>query len=225
MAKLYYVGKDMNANDLTHWKYIKREKVNGKWRYYYKDDKTGRDTYVKKPDLKTKVTAAVQDKLGYDEREAAKNATVAYQNATKQLATVRKNDDYKDPMQKVHDEQKSIDKYKKSLTKYEQTRKAYAQTPLSKIENLAAKVEKSKAAIKNAANKTLSQIKQSVKTNEKVAKFLNVVGALKQASELGKHVAKYDTTWKIPIGPRTNIVTKTRHDRKNKTKYSVWRIK
>ena len=24
--------------ELYHWKYIKREKVNGKWRYYYKDD-------------------------------------------------------------------------------------------------------------------------------------------------------------------------------------------
>lgn len=28
------------STELTHWKYTKREKVNGKWRYYYDDDKT-----------------------------------------------------------------------------------------------------------------------------------------------------------------------------------------
>lgn len=34
-GKLYYAEDDY----LQHWKYIKREKVNGKWRYYYHDDK------------------------------------------------------------------------------------------------------------------------------------------------------------------------------------------
>ena len=28
---------DLDEGELMHWKYIKREKVNGKWRYYYKD--------------------------------------------------------------------------------------------------------------------------------------------------------------------------------------------
>lgn len=39
MAKQYYVkrtGCD-DKNSLKHWKYIKREKVNGKWRYIYDD--------------------------------------------------------------------------------------------------------------------------------------------------------------------------------------------
>lgn len=31
------VNKPDPANELTHWKYIKREKKNGKWRYYYDD--------------------------------------------------------------------------------------------------------------------------------------------------------------------------------------------
>ena len=33
-------GKLMSlpADELYHWKYIKREKVDGKWRYTYKDD-------------------------------------------------------------------------------------------------------------------------------------------------------------------------------------------
>lgn len=29
-----YLGKDY-SDGIKHWKYIKREKVNGKWRYYY----------------------------------------------------------------------------------------------------------------------------------------------------------------------------------------------
>lgn len=31
------ITKEDPKKDLTHWKYIKREKVNGKWRYYYDD--------------------------------------------------------------------------------------------------------------------------------------------------------------------------------------------
>lgn len=39
MAKQYYAVRrdDNNQNTLKHYKYIKREKVNGKWRYYYDD--------------------------------------------------------------------------------------------------------------------------------------------------------------------------------------------
>ena len=36
-GRTFYIGKD-STSDLQHWKYIKRERVNGKWRYYYKDD-------------------------------------------------------------------------------------------------------------------------------------------------------------------------------------------
>lgn len=30
-------GQLYNTDDLRHWKYVKREKKNGKWRYYYKN--------------------------------------------------------------------------------------------------------------------------------------------------------------------------------------------
>lgn len=32
-----YLGQDF-SDGIRHWKYIKREKVNGRWRYYYKDN-------------------------------------------------------------------------------------------------------------------------------------------------------------------------------------------
>lgn len=33
----YYGNQVYSRNDIQHWKYIKRERVNGKWRYYYHD--------------------------------------------------------------------------------------------------------------------------------------------------------------------------------------------
>ena len=33
----YYGNQVYNRNDVLHWKYIKRERINGKWRYYYHD--------------------------------------------------------------------------------------------------------------------------------------------------------------------------------------------
>ena len=42
------VIKSDPSKELTHWKYIKREKVNGKWRYYYDKDAVKKDVnYVK----------------------------------------------------------------------------------------------------------------------------------------------------------------------------------
>lgn len=48
-----------SSSDIKHWKYIKREKVNGKWRYYYAEDT-----------LKN----AIKDRLGYDERDRMRQA-------------------------------------------------------------------------------------------------------------------------------------------------------
>ena len=36
------VTKEDPKKDLTHWKYIKREKVNGKWRYSYDKENIGK---------------------------------------------------------------------------------------------------------------------------------------------------------------------------------------
>lgn len=33
-----YNGNLYNADEIKHWKYVSKKKVNGKWRYYYKDD-------------------------------------------------------------------------------------------------------------------------------------------------------------------------------------------
>ena len=41
MSDYYAIHKTKKNDELTHWKYIKKAKINGKWRYYYdtKDNK------------------------------------------------------------------------------------------------------------------------------------------------------------------------------------------
>lgn len=53
------VTKEDPQKDLTHWKYIKRVKKNGKWRYYYDKEQ-------------------LKDDLGFDERDALEKAKNNY---------------------------------------------------------------------------------------------------------------------------------------------------
>ena len=54
MEKHYAIKRTGSNNELTHWKYIKKVKKNGKWKYYYDKESLKND---------------VKDKLGYDEAE------------------------------------------------------------------------------------------------------------------------------------------------------------
>lgn len=59
----YYAVTKNDSDELTHWKYVKKKKVNGKWRYYYD----------------------VKDALGYDERANAAASIREYNKATQNL--------------------------------------------------------------------------------------------------------------------------------------------
>ena len=58
-------GQLYSEDELMHWKYITKKRVNGKWRYYY-DNK---------------------DILGYDKETAYNQASYKYQNAASNLAS------------------------------------------------------------------------------------------------------------------------------------------
>lgn len=36
-----YYAIDSKTGELKHWKYIKKKRVNGKWRYWYEDPRCG----------------------------------------------------------------------------------------------------------------------------------------------------------------------------------------
>ena len=91
MAKLIYdnsaMKHDTPDNSLQHWKYIKREKVNGKWRYTYKDDEgnkssTGKIVSTNKYGGRevaevrntNKLKSNTSKKLTYDKSTVGKNA-------------------------------------------------------------------------------------------------------------------------------------------------------
>lgn len=70
------IRKAQSNNELTHWKYIKKVKKNGKWRYYYDKESRIKD---------------MKNKLGYDEAEKVKNAGLRKAKATKKLIEAENN--------------------------------------------------------------------------------------------------------------------------------------
>jgi hypothetical protein len=69
-------GDTIREDELYHFKYIKREKVGDKWKYYY-------DTEALKSDVKT----AVSDPLGNKRKAALDQAQRKYQDATNRVSS------------------------------------------------------------------------------------------------------------------------------------------
>lgn len=61
----YHNGVLLSEDELMHWKYIKREKVNGKWRYYY--DQSELDN--KKKNISKKASGIVNAMAGVEQAE------------------------------------------------------------------------------------------------------------------------------------------------------------
>lgn len=96
-----------NSDYLIHWKYVKREKVNGKWRYWYDDVKS-----------KTEATIA-----GTKQKIATKTAEVAEKSTNAALKTANKAAGGLDAV---------VDKARDTLNKlYDDANNIYNITPLS----------------------------------------------------------------------------------------------
>ena len=141
----------VHSDELYHWKYVHKEKVDGKWRYYYEIDKH-------KEDIKNNI----RDAMGYDEKallEVTKKGHDEY--AQKKLDAEKKFDeaynaskngqpsDYntllidKNRMRDSFNEYKRADGiYQQRKKSYEEALRKYENTPLSKLEKA---VEKGKA--------------------------------------------------------------------------------
>ena len=116
----YYAVHRGNTNDeIMHWKYIKKIKKNGKWRYYYDKDqfdkdigltaKRDADNFHNKIVAETALTSAKFNELGSYNRQSEQ--------------------------QKAHDDyNKMVDKVFKDQNKYYNVyMKRYYKTPLGKI--------------------------------------------------------------------------------------------
>lgn len=163
--RLRYIEFDHEptADELMHFKYIKREKVNGKWRYYYADSKTGKS----------------KDILGYDKRDALAKADREYKNATRQAELINNTAPWKTPKLKSdgsgYEELTEADKRWNAETNAEidsayankaaagmkaaDAYDAYKKTPLGKIYQAEVKIDKGRAAIGNVLEKAAKRLK------------------------------------------------------------------
>lgn len=124
---------------LQHWKYIKRERVNGTWRYWYDYGK----------DAKREAGNA-QSKL----RDAANNAGFHAKRYNEVKSKVESGEYFDKDKGNDSIIKPYRDDYAKALSEYEDAKvraynaqAAYAKTPLSKIENAKAKVDAGKKAV------------------------------------------------------------------------------
>ena len=146
-----YYGKQYNpTSELKHWKYIKRERVNGKWKYTYATDNRGLDDIL-------------YDKLGYDERRDAIYARDWRQHVKDGITEIeRAISEETDPKAKQN-LQNFIDynlspTFKDAHKDAVQKIREYQDTPLYKIENFANKVKNGEGIVNKLLNKILKKV-------------------------------------------------------------------
>ena len=126
------------SDDVQHWKYIKKVKKNGKWRYYYD----------------------VKDALGYDERGEAGDAVREYNQAKENAKSY--NEIQHDPTRvKFYNQSKSDQLFKEADAagkKASEALKKYYKTPLGKIDRLDDKIDNGRKAISNLFSKLAKKI-------------------------------------------------------------------
>lgn len=147
---------------MIHWKYVKKYKKNGKWRYIYNVGTTG-DRINGKIESPYREYTKLQDMLGYDERDAASIADVNYRDAMTNADGYNKiqvtNPYY-------YKQAKSDALYKQAKVSGKIASKAverYNKTPLGKLDKAARVVDKGREKVANA----LSKLAEAVKPKER----------------------------------------------------------
>lgn len=131
--------KKKNDNELYHWKYTRKERVNGKWRYYYDD---------------------IKDELGFDERERLMDAKRSLRRSREAMNEFNEESlkPYRKELLKTDPTWLANRKFWRKTLKRNITQdkarvdaylKAYNRTPLGKLENT---INKGKDTVKRIFN-------------------------------------------------------------------------
>lgn len=134
-SQCFVVRSSQCDNELQHHKYIKREKVNGKWRYWYKVAeervRNGSD----------KAVNGVKDVIGYDERSRMRAAVKSNNDAVTK---------YQSSKTKENAERMNVagDKALKAI-------EAYSKTPLGMIDRTSDNIRYAQASIRDWLKKSL----------------------------------------------------------------------
>ena len=143
-------------NFLMHWKYVKREKIVGakkgenKWKYFYKNDKTGNNT--------KSIIDKAKDALGFDEKDNLTNAKKNLDDASNRMnqihrtATTPAKTRQEDRAREVAKEKlpESIEKWQEAGKAYVSAKKEYQNTPLGKLDSAKRSIQKGVESVKKA---------------------------------------------------------------------------
>lgn len=142
-----YLGKDY-SDGIKHWKYIKREKINGKWRYYYKNDRLDYLGAEKKISIGNYNTA----------EKVYETSLKNFKKGDRNIDIVLANRDYAHKLDRESSEK--VKKYNTEKQKDDKRRIKYEKyliKPLNKVSNA---VYKGKQKIGTLINKIKSKIKR-----------------------------------------------------------------
>lgn len=181
--KYYAVVRSGQNDDLTHWKYVKKYKKNGKTRYVYNVGSSG-STINGQKESGLREYSKLQDILGYDERDAAGIAETNYKKA-KDKATSYNHGQSKNP----NYDQKTSDRYYKSAKdaqkRASKAYERYKKTPLGKLDQMGSTIDAGRSKV----SKILTKLAKSI--------------APKGGSSRIK-TTNYSKTAYIPSGTRVN---------------------
>lgn len=132
--------KIVNSDELYHWKYIQKKKVNGKWRYYYD----------------------IKEAVGVNARNDYINSSKEYLEARNTLTKLREQDakKYKGSL-RVSNDTVQADIYKgKKRDKFLASQKKYYKTPLGKMDIAGQAINKYVDKGKNKVQSVLKKVKK-----------------------------------------------------------------
>ena len=176
-----YLGKDF-SDGIQHFKYIKREKKNGKWVYYYQDDEYEKDRMLgRMGDLhRADLAKDKRDKLYVDRVVNEQRDRYIYAN-NKDKKFYKKQ--YNQSLRNQMAIQSKVDKKQKQY--WEDSMRAVGSSPVKRYYNYNT-YEKGEQAVINAHNNN-----KLIKAREKVAKgLIKSLNAVENAKAKGKSIFK-----------------------------------
>lgn len=142
---------DLDEDEMMHWKYIYKKKVNGKWRYYYDVGDAGYiDGYTGKKPSRIVGYSWLEDKLGKDEQERSRRASAVYERADKAST----NRSYSSASEMRKTQARVAELGKKAI----EANQEYMKTPLGQLEKAQNTIKKVKKAVSNWFKKLANKL-------------------------------------------------------------------
>lgn len=130
-------SKPVYGDTLMHYKYVRKEKKNGKWVYYYDIGEASYiDGYTGKKPSRIKGYTKLQDILGRDEQDR-------YNRAVSAVAQARPKPGPTTASKRAADDARFV----KAGAEFTKAKKAYMKTPLGQLEKASNTIKKAKKAI------------------------------------------------------------------------------